>query len=129
MNYQNPLRTAPTTQVSPGGTYTPGGPVPGSNYASAFTTNEDVRVAGNTSYTIAVANPGPSNAPGVLLTDPVATGLSCTTLTCAVTAGTAGCLALSISTLQSPGLVTTPTFNAGSTLSFVLTCNVTATGR
>lgn len=148
VNYQNPLRTAPTTQVSPGGTYTPGGPVPGSNYASASTTNEDVRVAGNTSisvtknngtttlvagqttsYTIAVANPGPSNAPGVLLTDPVATGLSCTTLTCAVTAGTAGCPALSISTLQSPGLVITPTFNAGSTLSFVLTCNVTATGR
>ncbi len=148
VNYLDPLRTTPTTQVSPGGTYTPGGSVPGSNYTSTSTINEDVRVVGNTSisvskdngtttlvagqttsYTLTVANLGPNNAPGVLITDPPVSGLSCTTVTCAVTAGTASCPALSVSTLQTPGLVITPTFNANSTLSFVLTCTVTATGQ
>ncbi len=148
VNYLDPLRTTSTTQVSPGGTYTPGGAVPGSNYTSTSSINEDVRVVGNTSisvtkdngtttlaagqttsYTITVANLGPNNAPGVLVTDPFSSGLSCTTVTCAVTAGIASCPALSVSTLQTPGLVITPNFNAGSTLSFVLTCNVTATGQ
>jgi uncharacterized repeat protein (TIGR01451 family) len=149
VSYLDPLRTAASTQVSPGGTYTPGGLVPGSNYASASTTNEDVKiisgttvltisktngvdslVAGQTtSYTITVANLGPTNAPGAVLKDPSASGLNCTTVTCAVTAGTASCPApLTIAALQGAGLTITPSFNANSTLSFVVTCGVTATG-
>ena len=47
-SYQDPTRTAVTTIVSPGGTYqgiTPATPVPGSNYASASSTNEDITIS------------------------------------------------------------------------------------
>lgn len=87
-------------------------------------------IAGQTtSYTITVANLGPGDAGGTTLSDPVASGLSCTTNpTCAVTGGAAVCPApLNIGTLQSPGLVIS-TFPAVSSLTFVLTCGVTATG-
>jgi hypothetical protein len=64
-----------------------------------------------------------------VLKDPSASGLNCTTVTCAVTAGTASCPApLTIAALQGAGLTITPSFNANSTLSFVVTCGVTATG-
>ncbi len=43
VSYLDPTRTAAQT-VTPGGTYTAGGAVPGSNYNSASTTNEDVLV-------------------------------------------------------------------------------------
>jgi uncharacterized repeat protein (TIGR01451 family) len=82
-----------------------------------------------TSYTLTVANLGPGNAPGTVLTDPAATGLSCSTVTCAVTAGTATCPSpLTASALQGAGL-TIPSFNSGSTLTFVVSCGVTATGQ
>ncbi len=150
VSYLDPFRSAVATQVSPGGIYTPGGAVPGSNYPSSASTQEDVTVTGGTttltvaktnggnalvagqttSYTITVANLGGSAAPGTVLKDPVATGLNCTTVTCAVTAGVASCPSpLSMSVLQSSGLVITPTFNAGSTVTFVVTCGVTATGQ
>ena len=82
-----------------------------------------------TSYTITIANLGPGAAGGTTLLDPVAPGLSCTTNpTCAVTGGLAVCPApLTIGTLQSPGFVIS-TFPAASSLTFVLTCGVTATG-
>ncbi len=136
--------------VSPGGTYANGVIVGGSNYASASSTAEDVRLirgttsltisksngvntlaAGQTtSYTVTIANLGPTNAPGAILQDPVVTGLNCTSVTCAVTAGTASCpTPLTIGALQGTGLSISPTFNAGSTLSFVVTCGVTATGQ
>ena len=136
--------------VSPGGTFASGTPVGGSNYASSASTAEDVQLrnptttltitksngvttltAGQTtSYTVTIANLGPNNAPGAVFQDPVATGLSCTTVTCAVTSGSASCPApLTISALQSTGLAITPTFNASSTLSFVVTCGVSATGQ
>lgn len=83
-----------------------------------------------TSYTITVANLGPANAPNSVLTDPVSPGLNCTSVTCSVTAGTASCPSpLTIGALQGAGLIIAPTFNAGSTLSFVVTCGVTATGQ
>lgn len=82
-----------------------------------------------TAYTITVANLGPGNAPGTVLTDPAVTGLSCSTVSCAVSAGVASCPASpTVGALQSTGLMITPTFNAGSTLTFVLRCTVTATG-
>lgn len=86
-------------------------------------------VAGQTtSYTITVANLGPGAAGGTTLRDPVAPGLSCTVNpTCAATAGAACPGALAIATLQGAGLVI-PTLNSGSTVTFALTCGVTATG-
>jgi len=81
-----------------------------------------------TSYTITVANLGPGAAGGTTLTDPVAPGLSCTVNpTCAATAGAACPASLAIGALQGAGLVI-PTLGSGSTVTFALTCGVTATG-
>jgi uncharacterized repeat protein (TIGR01451 family) len=87
-------------------------------------------VAGsNTTYTIVVANGGPSNAAGATVRDPVAPGLSCTAVSCSVSGGTATCPGgLSISALQSSPGVTLTSFPAASSLTFSLTCGVTATG-
>ena len=136
--------------VSPGGAYANGATVGGSNYASGSSTLEDVTLINpstvltiaktngvislisgqTTSYTVTIANLGPTNAPGAVLKDPAAAGLNCTTVTCVVTAGTASCPSpLTIGALQGAGLTIAPTFNAGSTLSFVVTCGVTATGQ
>jgi uncharacterized repeat protein (TIGR01451 family) len=85
-------------------------------------------VAGDTtSYTITIANLGPSSAGGAVFTDPVATGLSCTSVSCSVTGGAAVCPApLSIATVQAG--VAISTFPANSSLTFVIQCAVTATG-
>ncbi|SHL85425.1 T9SS type A sorting domain-containing protein [Hymenobacter psychrotolerans] len=45
VTYADPTRDQNADLVSPGGTYTSGGPVEGSNYASASNTTEDVRIA------------------------------------------------------------------------------------
>ncbi len=87
-------------------------------------------IAGQTtSYTITVANLGPGAAGGTTLRDVPSSGLSCTTEpTCAVTGGAAACPgSLAIATLLNPGFVIA-TFPAASSLTFVLTCGVTATG-
>lgn len=84
-----------------------------------------------TSYTVTVANLGPANAPNSVVTDPAVPGLSCTAVACPVGSitGTASCpTTLTIPLLQSTGLVI-PTFNASSSVTFVVTCNVTATGQ
>jgi uncharacterized repeat protein (TIGR01451 family) len=91
-------------------------------------------VAGQTTnYTVTVANLGPGNAPNSIVKDPSAAGLNCTAATCAVTAGTAVCPAGApaalMTALQSAGGLTIPTFDAGSTVSFVVSCGVTATGQ
>ncbi len=98
------------------------------------TNNTSTVAAGSTtSYTITVANFGPANAPNSIIKDPAATGLNCTAATCALTAGTATCPAGTpaalMTALQSAGGASIPTFNAGSTLTFVVTCGVTATGQ
>jgi uncharacterized repeat protein (TIGR01451 family) len=159
VSYLDPLRTAAGTQVSPGGTYTPGGLVPGSNYPSALTTNEDVKiisgttvltitkdnggislVAGQTtSYTVTVANLGPTSAPNAVLKDSFSSGLNCTTVTCASTTGGASCptgltLATPIAASAVPNLfngtgITIATFPAPSSVVVTVTCGVTATGQ
>jgi uncharacterized repeat protein (TIGR01451 family) len=93
-----------------------------------------VAAGSTTSYTITVANFGPANAPNSVVKDAVAAGLSCTSATCALTAGTAVCPAAAngaalMAALQSAGGASIPTFNSGSTLTFVVTCGVTATGQ
>ena len=138
--------------VSPGATYTGGGAVAGSNYLSSSSTGEDVRLVGSvnltitktnatnslvagqtTSYTVTVSNLSPNV--GVLNTivqDTFSTGLSCTSVTCTNNGSAATCPApynpgpAAFSGLQS-GL-TVPVFPSNSSLSFVVTCGVTATG-
>lgn len=81
-------------------------------------------------YTITVANLGPAAADGAILKDPAATGLNCTEINCSASGG-AVCplpIQLFVSALQSATGIAVPTFPAGSTATFVLTCGVTATG-
>lgn len=88
--------------------------------------------ASSVSYTLTVANLGPSAAPGTVVTDQPGAGLNCTagTVSCTVLAGSASCPASpTVAALTSGGLIITPTFNANSTVAFVVTCGVTATGQ
>jgi uncharacterized repeat protein (TIGR01451 family) len=147
--YSDPTRSVAGGTVSPGGVYATGGSAGGSNYDSASDTQEDITVTaltlltitktnsldtvtagGTTSYTITLGNQGPSDAPNTVLTDPAATGLSCTAVTCSVGTGAAVCPvapALSIANLQGGGVVIS-SFPANSSLSFQVECSVTATG-
>jgi uncharacterized repeat protein (TIGR01451 family) len=45
--YSDPTRTVNGTVISPGGTYTGGGSVPGSNYTATSSTGEDVIISGS----------------------------------------------------------------------------------
>lgn len=134
--------------VTPGGTYAAGGTVGGSNYSASSSTAEDVTIIGTTSltvtktnnvsslnagqtftYTLTVANIGLLPAPGTIIQDPSVAGLSCTSITCTPTGGSVSCPSpLTVNALQSTGLSITPTFAAGSSVTFTLTCGVTATG-
>lgn len=82
----------------------------------------------STTYTITVSNLGPASGNGTTITDPVAAGLSCTTLSCTA-AGGAACPVppLDIATLQGPGYVI-PGLPASGSVNFLLGCTVTATG-
>lgn len=89
-------------------------------------------VAGaTTSYTVTVANLGPSTATNALLTDPVAAGLSCTAVSCsAASAVNATCPvagSTTIANLQNGGIALT--LAANSTLSFVVSCGIKASGQ
>ena len=87
-----------------------------------------VVAGGTTSYTITVANLGPDNAPGVVVKDTSSAGLSCTSVTCSATAGASCPASPTVAALQGAGLTITPSFNANSTVTFNLLCNITATG-
>jgi uncharacterized repeat protein (TIGR01451 family) len=88
-----------------------------------------------TSYTITVANSGPSDLGNGVLRDPAAAGLSCTigTPACAATGASvcptvgAGAGQLNIASLQGTGVVI-PLLKVGSTMTFRVTCGVVATG-
>jgi uncharacterized repeat protein (TIGR01451 family) len=121
-------------------------PTPGNNVATVTSTvspataltisktnGTTTLVAGQTTnYTVTVSNLGPANAPNSIVKDPSVTGLSCTSATCTTT-GTATCPAGTpaalLAALQSPGGAIIPTFNATATVSFVVSCGVTATGQ
>lgn len=88
-----------------------------------------VVAGGSTTYTIVVANAGPSDASGAVLRDPAAPGLSCIgPVACAATGGAScGLPTIPLATLQSG--FTIPSFPGGGQLQLTLTCNVTATGQ
>lgn len=81
-----------------------------------------------TSYTVTVANTGPSPADNAVVSDPVATGLSCTTAVPCSGTGGASCGAASITAAALQAGFTIPTLPSGGVLTLVMTCNVTATG-
>ena len=137
-------------------TFTTGGAVGGSNYDGnlAANTADDIRVqrganlqisktngastlvAGTTtSYTVTVTNLGPFDVSGALLKDPATAGLSCTSVICAGVTGAAVCPTaanVTLANLQSPpgaGITLNNAFPANSSMSFVVTCGVTATGQ
>jgi uncharacterized repeat protein (TIGR01451 family) len=105
---------------------------PAANLTVVKTNGVGTVTAGTTtSYTVTVANAGPGSATNARVTDPVAPGLNCTSVTCSVGGGAATCPvspALSIGNLQTTTGVVVPNFPANSSLSFVVTCGVTATG-
>jgi uncharacterized repeat protein (TIGR01451 family) len=131
------LSNSATVSVPAGAT----DPVLGNNSATAVdyaliagltitkTDTKTTTISGATNtYTIVVANAGPSPADGALVTDPSVAGLTCSTLTCAVTSGAAVCPAgPAVTALQGAG-VAIPTFPANSSVTFTLTCSATATG-
>ncbi len=105
---------------------------PAANLSISKDDGKTILLTGSTNaYTITVANAGPSAADGAVLKDPAATGLDCTNITCAASGG-ASCplpAQLFVSALQSNTGLTIPTFPSGSTVTFVLSCTVTATGE
>lgn len=104
---------------------------PAANLSVSKTDGKAVLLTGATNtYTITVANGGPAAADGTVLKDPATPGLDCTTITCS-TSGGASCplpAQLFVSALQSGTGLSIPDFPASSTVTFVLTCTVTATG-
>jgi uncharacterized repeat protein (TIGR01451 family) len=103
--------------------------LPSASLAITKTNGVTSLIAGDTtSYTVTVANFGPSGAGGAVFTDPVVAGLSCTAVTCSVTGGAAACPApLTMAAVQAG--IAIATFPANSSLSFVIQCGVTATGQ
>ena len=88
-----------------------------------------VTAGGTTSYTLTFANVSPAaSADGTVIADPPVTGLRCTVASC-TPGGTGICPASGLwPNLQTGGL-TLSSFASGATLSFVLSCGVTATGQ
>jgi uncharacterized repeat protein (TIGR01451 family) len=158
--FTDPTRSAGGTaaaggnaSVGPSGTYTSGVAVAGSNYSSASSTGEDVRLVGSvnlaitktngtttlvagqtTSYTVTVSNVSPSIALiNATVQDSATPGLNCTSVTCTNNGTSATCPAP-----YNPGPAAFSNFNTGlvipllpsnSSLSFVVTCGVTASGQ
>ncbi len=116
-----PVTTPPTsTTVQPSANIS----ISKSNSATAVMTGS------TTTYTITVSNAGPAAANNTVVQDPVATGLSCTAVTCppAGLTGGATCPAtLTIPALQGAGL-TIPTLPSGGSVQLEVVCSVTATG-
>ena len=143
--------------VSPGGTYASGSTVGGSNYASASSTAEDVRLVatttltvtkdngtntltagGTTSYIVTFSNTGGFAANNSIIRDMVSPGLVCNTVTCTSATGGASCPAgLALNTpiaastvpnfFNATGL-SLSIFPASSSVVIKVDCSITATG-
>jgi uncharacterized repeat protein (TIGR01451 family) len=93
---------------------------------------------GSTSYTVTFSNQGPSPANGAVVKDAFASGLSCKTVTCTATTGTASCPSSMLPLGTVVPIVATNffssgdsivTFPANSTVTLVVNCDVIATGQ
>ena len=85
----------------------------------------------NTTYTIVVNNAGPADASGAVIRDVASAGLSCLggPLTCGTTPGGTcpSTIGLAVQNFLGTGLII-PAFPSGTTMTFTLSCAVTATG-
>jgi uncharacterized repeat protein (TIGR01451 family) len=78
-----------------------------------------------TTYSVVVSNPGPGDAPGVLVRDPAATGLQKDSIICAASVGAQCPLVTTISGIEGSGLVI-PQLSAGHTVTFTIVATVQA---
>lgn len=84
-----------------------------------------------TTYSIVVSNAGSDSVSNAIVTDPIATGLTCTTASCSASGGATCPLqtgAALVTALQSAGGATVPLLPNGGSVSISLTCTVTAAG-
>jgi uncharacterized repeat protein (TIGR01451 family) len=98
------------------------------NLSLSKTNSVTTLIAGGTTvYQITASNAGPAFANQAVVKDTPSPGLSCTALSCSA-AGGASCPALvTVAGLTGPGL-TIATFPPNSSVTFLLSCDVTATG-
>lgn len=105
--------------------------VPAANLSVTKTNGTNTLVAGSTAvYTLTFANAGPASADGALVRDVPGAGLSsCVVLSPCTTTGAAVCPSIATlnSSLFSTG-VAIPTFPAASSITFRVSCGVSATG-
>lgn len=89
-----------------------------------------VRTGGTVTYTMRVDNDGPAPGDGAVFRDPVVAGVDCSaaTLSCSAAAGAACPAALDVAALQGAGLII-PTLPAGGSVTFAMSCTVTASGE
>ena len=87
-----------------------------------------VTAGGTTNYTVTFANLGPATADGAIATDTPDTGLSCTVTACSFS-GTGVCPAAGQWPNLLGGGLALGSFASGATVSFVVSCGVTATGQ
>ena len=88
-----------------------------------------VNAGGTTTYTIVVSNAGPSSADGAVFTDPAATNLSATGVSCGSASGGAACPTVpntTVALMQGAGIVI-PTLPSGGSVTFTVNAAV-ATG-
>lgn len=99
------------------------------NLSVAKTNGVSSLAAGSTTaYTVTVANSGPSDASGAVVSDPVTAGLSCVTAATCTASGGASCAAsIPITTIQSG--YTIPALPSGGQISIRIVCGVSATGQ
>lgn len=90
-----------------------------------------VRPGNAVTFSLLVANTGPSAADGTTISDPVVTGLNCTAISSCSATGGAVCPATNaaaLTALKTPAGLAIPTLPNGGTVTLGLTCTVTATG-
>jgi uncharacterized repeat protein (TIGR01451 family) len=111
-------------------------PCAGLSITKSSTPTGTISAGSTITYTITISNSGPAAANGSLLRDPAATGLRCSAVTCtsALNPAPTACAptfvnaaSVTIANLQGGGIPIN-SFPSSSTLTFQVTCGVTATG-
>ena len=100
--------------------------VPSADLAVTKTDDATAMVAGGvTAYTIVASNAGPSQAGGATITDPAAANLTKLSITCSAQNGASCPVGLTTTTFQAGAQI--PVFPPGSTVTFVLNAQTSAT--
>ena len=102
-------------------------PLPSADLSIAKTNGAaSVTAGGSTTYTVRVANAGPSAVTGAVLADPAATGLHVTGVACSATPGQ--CATPPTPAALAGGAVALPALASGAFYEITVTADVTATG-